>query len=123
MYKSDNYYASSQVITVPLEPPGRIIANLCAYPLPGSDDDQMIMSGDIFCACCGRCIPYACVGVSYDGVINVYEADDSGRFRIIIPVNTACIEVTFSHTCFKAYTAVYSACRGEKGLKIYLYPR
>lgn len=123
MYQSVNYYASSQVITVPLEPPGRIIANLCAYPLQGSNDDHTIVSGDVFCACCGYLIPYACIGVCYDGVINLYEADDRGHFRIALPVNTAYVEITFSHPCFREYTILYSAHSRDRGLDICLYPK
>lgn len=124
MYPLVNYYASSQIITVPLEPPGRVIANLYAYPEESAKDEHVIVTGDIFCACCGEFIPYVCIGVGYDGVINLYEADYRGHFRIALPINIACMEITFSHPCFREYKILYSVRRSRcRELNICLCPK
>lgn len=122
MYQSVNYFASSQIITVPLEPPGKVVANLYAYPEQSSKDKQVIVSGDIFCACCGKIIPYACIEVSYDGVMYLYEADHKGHFRMTLPINKVCLEISFSHPCFREYRMVYSVDSTCRELNICLYP-
>lgn len=123
MYPLVNYYASSQIITVPLEPPGRVIANLYAYPEESAKDEHVIVTGDIFCACCGQLIPYVCIRVGYDGIINLYEADYRGRFRIALPINTAYAEITFSHPDFRECRILYSIRSRCRELNSFLYPK